>query len=293
MSLGQLGLVLLSAALHALWNLGTKRSRDATIFLGMFQIVALAVSLLLAPLVRWSEVPLGVWLLLPVSTVVHLAYQRWLAVAYGEGDLSVVYPITRSTAAFVAILGALVLGDPLSLAGAAGVGVVLVGMWLVSTHGHLDPRRLVAPDTRYAWLTLAATVGYTLADKAAMVHLDPAPWTSPVPKGVAFFLLINATPLLIYAPWMVRRYGVRTIADQARAEWLPIVGAALGSAASYALVLEALRTAPAGYVVATRQISVLFAAGLGVAVLGERASPARITGAVLTVAGVAIIGLAG
>lgn len=293
MTATQLALVLLSAALHALWNLGTKRSRDATIFLGLFQLVTLAASLLVAPLVRWSEVPRGVWLLLPMTTLVHYFYQRWLAAAYTEGDLSVVYPITRSTAAFVAVLGPLVLGDPLSATGALGVGVVLVGIWLVSTHGHLDLRRLVAPDTRFAWLTLAATVGYTLADKAAMVHLDRAPWTSPVPKGAAFFLLVNAAPLVVYAPWMARRYGVRAIADQARAEWWPVVGAAAGSAASYILVLEALRTAPAGYVVATRQISVLFAAGLGVLVLGERASAARTAGAALTVAGVAIIGLAG
>jgi uncharacterized membrane protein len=233
-----------------------------------------------------------VWIVLPITGIVHYFYQRGLARAYGVGDLAVVYPITRSTAAFVALLGPLI-GDHVSIAGALGIAVVVAGVWAVGTNGRLDPRKLLARDTRYAWLALATTVLYTLADKTAMTAFHPAPWTSPLPKGVVYFLLVNAAHGVLYGPWMLRTLGRASIAAQWRAEWPRILGAALASGASYALVLEALRTAPSGYVTATRQISVLFAAALGWWFLGEQTSTARRVGAVLTVAGVAVLGVAG
>ncbi|MBA2321426.1 MAG: EamA family transporter [Deltaproteobacteria bacterium] len=285
-------LVLISAALHATWNLWAKASQNATIFLGLFQLVTLALTVPLLPWMHVSEIPRGVWVVLPITGIVHYFYQRWLARAYLTGDMAVVYPITRSTAAFVALLGPAI-GDYVSWVGAIGIAIVVAGVWAVGTNGRLDPRKLFGPETAYAWLALATTVLYTLADKAAMRAFHPADWTSPLPRGVVYFLLVNAAHGVLYGPWMVRTLGRQPILAQARAEWRPILGAALASGASYALVLEALRTAPSGYVTATRQISVLFAAGLGWWFLGERTSPARQIGAVLTVAGIAILGVAG
>jgi drug/metabolite transporter (DMT)-like permease len=287
-----LALVLVSAMLHAVWNLWAKSSRDATGFLGLFQAATLLLTLPVIPWMDLAAVPRGVWVVLPITGIVHYFYQRFLARAYTGGDLAVVYPITRSTAAFVALLGPVV-GDRISLAGAAGIAVVVAGVWAVGTNGRLDPRRLFAPETRFAWLALATTVLYTLADKRAMTAFNAAEWDSALPRGVVYFLLVNAAHGVLYGPWMVRTLGRAAIAEQARREWAPILGAALASGASYALVLEAMRTAPAGYVTATRQISVLFAALLGWWFLGERATAARRVGAVLTVAGVAVIGVAG
>jgi drug/metabolite transporter (DMT)-like permease len=58
-------------------------------------------------------------------------------------------------------------------------------------------------------------------------------------------------------------------------------------------VLQALATAPASYVVAVRQASVLFALLLGVLRLRERPGRPRVLGALATVAGVALIALYG
>jgi uncharacterized membrane protein len=71
-----------------------------------------------------------------------------------------------------------------------------------------------------------------------------------------------------------------------------VAGAALAATASYALILEAFRTASVSYVVAVRQSSVLFAVALGVIFLRERPSRIRVLGALATVAGVALISLA-
>ena len=40
-------------------------------------------------------------------------------------------------------------------------------------------------------LTLAATVAYSLIDKKAMGLLDAGAWSSPLPRSVAFYYLLN------------------------------------------------------------------------------------------------------
>ena len=60
---------------------------------------------------------------------------------------------------------------------------------------------------------------------------------------------------------------------------------------SYGLILQAYQTAPASYVVAVRQVSVLFALLFAFVWLRERPDRRRIIGATATVAGVALISL--
>jgi drug/metabolite transporter (DMT)-like permease len=92
---------------------------------------------------------------------------------------------------------------------------------------------------------------------------------------------------------VLRRRGAGAIAAAARREWGRATLAAVVSFAGYSLILRALETAPVSYVVAARQMSVLFAVLLGAIALGERPGRARILGAAATVLGVALIGLAG
>jgi uncharacterized membrane protein len=68
-----------------------------------------------------------------------------------------------------------------------------------------------------------------------------------------------------------------------------VVGAA--SAGAYLLVLLALRLASAPAVSAVRETSVVIATALAAVVLRERVGPARLGGAVLVAAGVALLAL--
>ena len=67
------------------------------------------------------------------------------------------------------------------------------------------------------------------------------------------------------------------------------VAAALASVAAYALVLLALDRAEAAPVAAVRETSVVIAVALAAAFLGERVGPARLVGAAVVVAGVALL----
>jgi drug/metabolite transporter (DMT)-like permease len=66
--------------------------------------------------------------------------------------------------------------------------------------------------------------------------------------------------------------------------------AGCGGFLAYALVLAALRLAPAAPVAAVRETSVVFAVALAAPLLGERVTRTRILGAVLVVAGVVALG---
>ncbi|HEY6149260.1 MAG TPA: EamA family transporter, partial [Gaiellaceae bacterium] len=99
-----------------------------------------------------------------------------------------------------------------------------------------------------------------------------------------YLMLVMAGPALAYSlaigPARVRR---------AVSPATVVVGAA--SAGAYLLVLLALRLASAPAVAAVRETSVVIATGLAALVLRERVSQARLAGAVLVAAGVALLAL--
>lgn len=287
-------LVLSSAVLHAGWSAVIKSSRDPLCF-NLLQLATQAV--ILAAILPWldlARVPSSAWRFLAATSIAHAGYFYWMSRAYEHGDLTLVYPIARSTPAFLPVLAVLLLGDSISPAGAAGIAVVVGGMWLVQigTDG-LRWRSLAASGTRYAYLTLAATVAYSLCDKGAMTVLSQAPWTSPVPRSVFYCLTISCTSAVAFAPLAIRRRTARTILALVRTEGARAAAASVASLIGYSLTLEALRWAPVSYVVAVRQTSVLFALLLGVLWLGERPERPRLLGACATVLGVMLIALAG
>jgi drug/metabolite transporter (DMT)-like permease len=284
----EITLVLLSAFLHALWNLSTKGSRNPLAFALLLYVVAAVGLVLVAPWVAWGEITAGVWVYAIVSSALHALYFYWLTRSYQHADLSVVYPIARSTPAFVPFLAIPLLGERLSLLGAGGIAVVVAGIWLVHAEGFRwkSPRD---PGVRFALLTLTATVVYSILDKEGMAHFSRAAWSGPIPRAIVYYLVVESLSLVVFVPvaWQKLRGGV--VPKVARAEAGTVLRAAVFALASYSLILEAFRTANVSYVVAARQVSVLFAVALGMFWLGERPSRVRIAGALATVVGVAMV----
>jgi drug/metabolite transporter (DMT)-like permease len=283
--------VLGSALLHAIWSAAIKDSRDPLCFNLLqkcFFGVGFAVSLFGF---QWSEVPLEVWRLVAVTGVAHGLYFYWMSRSFEGADLSLVYPIVRSTPALLPFIAVGFLGESVSPAGALGIAIVVAGMWLVHTQGDLRLSALLRPGLGFAYLTLLATVVYSLTDKAAMARFSAAPWTGPLPRSIVYFWLITAANAALFVPLALRRVSGPLFREVARAEWPRAAGAVLISLASYTLILEAFQRAPASYVVAVRQMSVLFAMAIGAFALRERPGRPRVIGALATVLGVALIAL--
>jgi uncharacterized membrane protein len=287
-----LAFVLASALLHASWSVSIKSSADPLCFNLLQSWIAVVAAAAIAPWVRFAEIPPQVWLLLACTGPVHALYLYWMSRAFQHGELSLVYPIARSTPAFLPLVAAPLLGERISLAGAAGIAVVVSGIWLVHGARRWSAARLWQPATRFALLTLATTVAYSMIDKAAMAAFAQAPWSSGVPRAIVYSILLSNAHALCFAPIVLHTRGAAALRASARTELRTATIASLVSFGSYTLILKALESSQVSYVVAVRQTSVLFAVALGMLMLGERPGRERVAGALLTVSGVALIAFA-
>lgn len=291
MNPSELALVLASALLHAAWSAAIKGARSPLAFGTAQQLAEAPLALAALCWIDLADLSAGVWALLAATSLAHGLYGYWMALAYERAELTRVYPIIRSTPALLPLV-AIPLGEHVTPLGALGIAGVVAGVWLV--YGDtLSPRKLLAPDLVYAWLTLGATVGYSLADKLAMAELHAGAWRGGLPKPLAWYALLVLGSLAVRLPLALRALEPGELAESARRHVGRVVLSSLAGLAGYGLILHVLQTAPASYVVAVRQLSVLFAAAIAMRFLGERPSRARLAGAGLTVVGVATIAAAG
>lgn len=269
-----LALALAAAVLHAGWNLLLARARDPEAAAAVAIVVALVAYAPVAALV-W-RIERAAWPYLAATAVLQLAYWALLAAGYRRAELSVVYPVSRGTApVLVLVVGAAALGAATSAGQALGVCLVGLGIFLVQWRG----RAASATGLAFGLVIAAVIAAYTLVDKRGIEHASP-------------FAYLQVSMLLtgvVYTAALVRLRGARAL----RAEVKPASAAAgLATFGAYGLVLAALQRAPAAPVAAVRETSIVIAAGLAAAILGEAVGPVRLTGAVLVAAGVAVISLA-
>jgi drug/metabolite transporter (DMT)-like permease len=266
-------LALAAAVVHAGWNLLIAREEDTHSATAVAVVVGF---LLFAPLAALD------WRLdsealpyLGASSALELAYLGLLATGYSVAAMSFVYPIARGSApVFVAVVGALVLGDVLPLPVLGGVLLVTVGILLV--RGLEDPGR--PRDLALALGVGACIAGYTLVDSRGIQHASPLAYVE-VLFGVVGTLYLAAV-------WRVRGgEAVRRAVNPAT------IAAGAGFVGAYALTLAALELASAASVAAVRESSVVIATALAAVVLHERVTKARAAGAVIVVAGVACVAL--
>ena len=291
MTTSAVALVAASALLHAVWSAAIKGARSPLAFGTAQQLVEAPFALGALFFFELGDVTPGLWALVAATGLAHGLYGYWMTLAYSRAELSRVYPIIRSTPALLPLV-AIPLGESVTPLGAVGIAIVVAGVWLVYG-GELSLRKLFAPELVYAWLTLGTTVAYSLTDKLAMAQLHAGAWRGPLPKPFAWYALLTLASVCVRVPLTLGAIGAAEIAHSARSDPGRVLLSVLAGFVGYGLILHVLQTAPASYVVAVRQLSVMFAALIAMRFLGEQPSRARLAGAALTVAGVATIAIAG
>ncbi len=273
-----LWLVPIAAALHAGWNLLAKRAASAgDAFVLAYTVVS---ALAYTPAVAWlawrGDIawgwPLLFWL--AASGVLHLGYSLCLQRGYRGGDLSVVYPIARGTSPMLSSIGAFVL-----------LGVV-AGIVLRATGGRFAA--FARPEGRggvgWGLATGGMSAGYTVVDGAAVKLGGVAPVVLDWGANIVRFALL--------APVVLRDAPAARAAM--RGHWGRAVVVGLVAPLGYILVLTALTMgAPLHIVAPMRELSVMLGALLGMWLLREPVSPARLGGTGLILAGVALLAQAG
>ncbi len=216
------------------------------------------------------------WPWLAASTLIHWGDLAFLHRAYLHGDLSHVYPISRGAAPVLVTAGSYpFVGETLSPAALAGVGVVSVGILLLSAGA-------VATNAKASAAALATgtcIACYSVVDGIG-VRLTEVPWSY-----IAWLMMLEApVPLLVWWHWG------KTFERRAMA--VNFVGGAL-SAVAYGLVLFAKTIAPIGAVSAARESSVAMASLIGVVWLGKRPWRRRMLSALVVLAGVTLPAISG
>jgi drug/metabolite transporter (DMT)-like permease len=277
-------IVLVSAFLHAFWNLLVKRARGGLPFLWLifvsmvlvFAPVAAFILITQRPVIGWAEL-----VAMAGNGVLQLTYFYLLNQGYRFGDLSLVYPLARGSGPLlVAAVAITTLGErptPLALAGAI---LIALGVLLLSANFKELRASGAYKGVIYALLTGASIATYTLWDRHAVRDLQLNPF---------LYLWVGAiVQMLIVTPFALRHQ--QQVGEVARTHWRPAAAVGVISILAYGLILFALTFSPVSYIAPAREISVLIGSMMGSRLLAENQSPRRLVAAGMMVAG--MIGLA-
>lgn len=276
-----IALVLISAFIHASWNIMARRGRAETRFIGrMLPFVAIVgfvpgfVGQLLTGSLRGE-----IWLYVASSGFCCGFYFLSLGRAYESADFTTVYPVARSLPVLLVAFGDALRGSMPTGAGWLGMALVVAGCVIAPAR---SPRE-VAPRLYWnrasLWMVLTAlgTVGYSLLDKRASELLAPGPLSAAIYcYFFYFFTFLGYLPLA--TAFRRRGGGMRDTSPL----WLPATAGTL-SALGYFLVLWSYQlVARASYVVAFRQASLVIAVLMAFALYREERNYMRL-GAVLVI----------
>jgi drug/metabolite transporter (DMT)-like permease len=280
-----LGLLLIAAVLHASWNLLIKRAGSRLVF--TYWALMVSVLGLLPVLVLSGLPPVRVWLFALASGMGEAVYFFLLTRAYDIEDFSLVYPLARGAApVFLLFWAAIFLGERPSGAGLAGIALLIAGLLLVGGgvwRGRASKAGFSRSGTLTALAVALAISIYTVIDGAAARFAPPIPYAA----------LIFGTAAIFITPLVLVRFGARAALAEARANWPRILLVGVLTLTTYVLVLRAYALSRVNYAGAIREVSIVFAAIIGWRWLGERFGAVRTAGAIVIVAGILVIAVAG
>ena len=285
MTPGALLFLLVAAGIHVAWNLLIKTHPMRLVIVWWALVLGGAASV---PLL-WPDagLPGSVWVLIAGSAVAETLYYLLLVRAYERSDFSLVYPVARGFAPALLVIWSMVfLSERIRAWGFAGIALILSGILLVGTAGSLGKsgQRPFRIRALIAALAIGASTSvYSVVDAAAVRRTDPLFYM------MAVFLLTG----LFMAPVVLGRYGPRMVLGQLRKLPARTLAVTVLMPLAYVLVLRSYAAAPASYVGAVREVSIVLAAVVGWRYLGESFGPARTGGSLLMVAGIALVALAG
>ena len=177
------------------------------------------------------------------------AYYYGTLLTLKKGDLSVYYPIIRSSPLFVVIVGWALLDLSYSWILIAGIATVLVGVFLIQRGGHKQAQFLTQPLVMIlALIAMSGSGIYSLVDSYAMQAADasamPDLQTFPDLAASTFLIWVYAVlSVMFWITFSITTHSYIPLGKQIgllwkRHPWRLLSASAL-SYASYVLILEA------------------------------------------------------
>ena len=280
-------LIIISAVMHAFWNMLVKKSRHKTIFIWWMFIASGGLFTLALPFspeaFTWPEY--DTLLMITVGAACFVLYHLFNGRAYHGGDLSVVYPLSQTSMVYVPIWGILLLGERLTLPGVLGIMLIILGTFTVQlqrvTFSELTRpfRDLHNPSVRAA---LAAGFIYSIgsvAEKTGVKNYSPWYFT---------YLLVIVMLVLMSANLLRPKYRNHIMAEW-RENWRLILCSGPIMMASFLTFRYGLNMAQVSYAVPVRQVSILVGVLIGILLLGESYGRIRLFASLIILAGAVLI----
>jgi len=278
-------LVLVSATMHPIWNALAKRDENPEwVFFSLLLLTtafggghALAVG---------EDLSIGrAWPFPLISAAGLSLYGIALVLTLRRGDLSVYYPIIRSSPLFIVLIGYLLLGERYSTSLLLGIALVLGAAFLLQYRR--GARLFHDPLTLgLAALAMAGSGTYSISDARGVQLVEP----------MFMFFWSGALALPVFAAflWLIhrRRDGsafARFVAGWTTRPWRHLAVGVLAYA-SYLLLLTAYKLGGnVAAVTSVRQASIPISVLLGGVLLKEIGIPARFAWSLVLAAGIVVV----
>jgi uncharacterized membrane protein len=220
------------------------------------------------------------WSALAAGSLLHVAATILYIRALQVSDLSLTIPMIALTPLFMVVTSPLLVGETPSPGGIGGILLIVAGSWIINIstarRGFLAPFRALLREPGPRHMLLVALIWSITAniDKIGIRAATPLTWIMAVDVVVTLLML----PLVV-AP--LRRTGARQI-------MLLLV---IGICGGLVLIcqMHAIEMTLVAYVIAIKRTSILFSIGFGWLIFAEERIGERAAGALVMLAGVALI----
>lgn len=293
-------LVIVSAAMHAGWNLFSK-SQSPTI--GFFQLATLGTILWFSPIVFMTgELILNIspqlWGIMFIAGLFQAVYYAGLAGAYARGALSIAYPLARSFPLLLvtALTFAAGRGNDLSHQAIVGITAIVGGAFILPMNSFRDFKfsNYLNASCGFAVIAAVGTAGYSFIDDMGMNMLKLIPSNTAGWMRALLYLVLEG---IFTAFWLlVLMLFLRQSTARFRTHWKqllkPALMAGFAIGATYGIILLAMTHAKnVSYVVGLRQLSIPLGTLMGVLILKEKGSVPRFIGVGILFLGLVLVAL--
>ncbi|WP_342515249.1 DMT family transporter [Sporosarcina sp. FSL K6-1522] len=274
-------LVIFSGLIHSLWNLFVKQSVSKITFLWSIHLVSFILLLpyFLLELPNLQLDGFGI-LLLMGSMTFQVFYVFTLITGYTIGELSLVYPVLRGSAALlVPITSILFFGDQLSILGWVGLLLILIGVFSMG-NVNLQMGKKVKLSILIALAGGVSIAGYTLSDKVLLEYMSP-------------IMIIQFQNFIYSIALLWGSFNSKQLKEEWTTNWKIILLGSLFVPGAYVLFLFALQLAQVSQLAPMREISIVFGTLLGLLFLKERQGIGKLVASCIIVIGIIVLGLFG
>ena len=292
MPLTALLLILVSAFLQAALNLLIKGSSRKVAFVASASLISVVLYL---PVFLWGRnllgeegLPISLWSWIGVLAcgAAGLVYYLFITKAYDNGDLSVVFPVTRSFGPiFILIFALMLLSEKVSYLGLLGILVTIFGSYVIHlpsfrpSHLSLPFRALGSKPFLFSVGAGACTATYSLINKKNLEAVEPF---------TLYYLIIACMTLDLVAVLLLKRKSGQ-IKEEFRENLKGLLLMGILGFISAALFLYALQMSKVRYLGSARKVSIVFGVILGNLFLQEGYGKIRLFASLLIFCGIFLI----